>query len=185
MPRLHITGASGSGTSTLGTALSESLGIAQFDTDDFYWLPLEPHYSKKRTIPERLRLLNEAFEQAGSWVLSGSIGHWGDPLVPQFDLVIYLLVPTEVRLARLQARELRRYGAERIAPGGDRHGACLAFLEWAASYESGPTEGRSRAMHESWLNELRCPVLRLEGDRTLDLQVADSLAALRDHALAP
>ncbi|HIP76906.1 MAG TPA: adenylate kinase, partial [Kiloniellaceae bacterium] len=57
MIRLHITGASGSGTSTLGRALSEHLGIAQFDTDDFYWQPSDPPYTVKRSAEERLRLL--------------------------------------------------------------------------------------------------------------------------------
>ena len=183
MPGLHITGASGSGTSTLGAALSKSLGIAQFDTDDFYWLPLKPDYTHKRPVEERLLLLNEAFAEAGSWVLSGSIGHWGAPLVAHFDLVVFLSVPTDVRLARLRAREVQRYGDERIAPGGDRHAACRSFLDWAASYDSGPTEGRSRAMHESWLHELACPVLWLEGDRSVETQLADSLEALRAQGL--
>jgi adenylate kinase family enzyme len=34
--RVHILGASGSGTTTLGMALSARFGYAQLDTDDFY-----------------------------------------------------------------------------------------------------------------------------------------------------
>ncbi|WP_420347097.1 AAA family ATPase [Pelagibius sp.] len=182
MIRLHITGASGSGTSTLGHALSEHLGVARFDTDEFYWQPGDPPYTLKRPVEERLRLLNRAFAEAGSWVLSGSIGHWGAPLIPQFDLVIFLSVPTGVRLERLRRREVERYG-NRIEPGGDRHDASIAFLEWAAEYEIGPPEGRSREMHETWLETLPCPVLRLEGDRAVVSQRADSLAALARHGL--
>jgi hypothetical protein len=37
---IHITGASGSGTSTLGRALVERLGAVHLDTDDFYWSPV-------------------------------------------------------------------------------------------------------------------------------------------------
>ena len=183
MIRLHITGASGSGTSTLGQALSQHLGIACFDTDDFYWQPSDPPYSVKRPIGERLRRLNAAFAETGSWVLSGSIGHWGAPLIPQFDLVIFLSVPTEVRLKRLRRREAERYGS-RIEPGGDRHKASTAFLEWAADYETGPSEGRSRGMHEAWIKALPCPVLRLEGDRPVETQRADSLAAIARHGLS-
>jgi len=182
MIRLHITGASGSGTSTLGHALSEHLGIAQFDTDDFYWQPSDPPYTVKRSAEERLRLLNAAFAKAGSWILSGSIGHWGAPLIPQFDLVIFLSVPTAVRLRRLRRREVERYG-KRIAPGGDGHEASIAFLEWAAEYEIGPAEGRSRDMHEAWLTALPCPVLRLDGGRPVERQRADSLAAIANHGL--
>ncbi len=183
MIRLHITGASGSGTSTLGHALAENLRIARFDTDDFYWQPSEPPYTAKRPVGERLHLLNVAFAEAGSWVLSGSIGHWGAPLIPQFDLVIFLSVPTEVRLERLRRREAERYGS-RTEPGGDRHEASTAFLEWAADYETGPSEGRSRDMHEAWIKALPCPVLRLEGDRPVETQRADSLAAIANHGLS-
>ncbi len=183
MIRLHITGASGSGTSTLGRAVSTHLGITHFDTDDFYWQPSDPPYTAKRSIRARLRLLNVAFAALGSWVLSGSIGHWGAPLIPQFDLVIFLSVPTAVRIERLRQREAKRYGS-RIEPGGDRHEASTAFLEWAAEYEIGPPEGRSRDMHEAWLKTLPCPVLRLEGDRPIETQRADSLAAIAQHGLA-
>ncbi|WP_299390955.1 AAA family ATPase [Pelagibius sp.] len=182
MIRLHITGASGSGTSTLGQALSEHLGIARFDTDDFYWQPSEPPYTEKQPIGERLRLLNTAFAEAGSWILSGSIGLWGAPLIPQFDLVIFLSVPTATRLERLRRRETERYGS-RIEPGGDRHEASAAFLEWAANYETGLSQGRSRDLHEAWLKMLPCPVLRLDGDRPVDIQRADSLAAIAKHGL--
>jgi adenylate kinase family enzyme len=180
--RLHITGASGSGTSTLGRALAGRLDIRPFDTDDFYWLPGAQPYTEKRSPQERVDLLRAAFAQAGGWVLSGSVGAWAAPLVPQFDLVIFLWVPTEVRLARLRARERERYG-RRIEPGGDRHQAYRAFLEWAATYEAGPLEGRSRSRHEGWLSTLSCPVLRLEGSRPLESQIADCLDALTAHGL--
>ena len=36
---IHIYGASGSGTSTLGRKLSEELGYKFMDTDDYFWFP--------------------------------------------------------------------------------------------------------------------------------------------------
>jgi len=36
--RIHILGASGSGTTTLGRALAERLQCPHFDTDDYFWL---------------------------------------------------------------------------------------------------------------------------------------------------
>lgn len=184
MMRLHITGASGSGTTMLGRALSKRLHISHLDTDDFFWFPVEPLFSQARLPEDRIKLLNEAFAKAGSWVLSGSTGHWGASLEQQFDLVIFLSVPTALRLSRLKAREIQRFGAKRLAPGGDRHESYKAFLDWAAGYENGPPQQRSRAMHEAWLTGLACPVLRLEGERPLAAQLADSLAALRAHKLA-
>lgn len=36
---IHIFGASGSGTSTLGQAIRDALGYRWMDTDDYFWLP--------------------------------------------------------------------------------------------------------------------------------------------------
>jgi adenylate kinase family enzyme len=164
---IHITGASGCGVSTLGVALAERLGCAHLDTDNFYWAPTTPPFQASRPIPERLRLLEEAFAAAADgWVLSGSLDGWGDPLIPLFDRVIFLSAPSEVRLARLAARERRRLGAA-VDPGGALHPQHLDFLTYAAAYDSGvftsAMTGRYRARHEAWLEALPCPVLRLDG----------------------
>ncbi|MEQ8356417.1 MAG: hypothetical protein RH942_12820 [Kiloniellaceae bacterium] len=180
---LHITGASGSGTTSLGRALAEELGIDQFDTDDFFWKKTDPPYSAPRALEERLNLMRSAFSEAGSWILSGSIGEWGGPIEPLFDLVVFLSVPTKVRIDRITQRDRLRPDAARFLPGGDRHGSYRMFLNWASSYENGVAQGRNRALHEQWLSQLACPVLRLEGEMPLDRQVQDCLEAIRIHGL--
>ena len=40
--RIHILGASGSGTTTLGRALAERLQCPHFDADDYFWVPTDP-----------------------------------------------------------------------------------------------------------------------------------------------
>jgi len=167
---IHITGASGAGTTTLGRALATRLDAVHLDTDNFYWLPVEPAYSVKRAPDERLRLLRDAFGEAGMHgiVLSGSIGDWGAPLVPLFDLVVFLRTPTDIRLARLRAREASQFGAAAIASGGARHNEHEAFLKWSADYDAGTTSGRNLARHEAWLATLSCPVLRLDGSEPVD-----------------
>jgi adenylate kinase family enzyme len=176
--RIHVMGASGSGVTTLGRALAQRLAVAHLDTDDFYWLPSDPPYQHKREIPARLQLLRAALSRArGRWVLSGSLDGWGDPLVPLFDLVVFLLVPTDVRVRRLRERELVRYGQEALAPGGLLHEQHHAFLQWAAAYDDATQEGRSRPRHEAWLAGLPCPVLRVEGA----LSVEEMMSWLLDH----
>ena len=158
--RIHLVGASGSGTTSLGRALARHLACPHFDTDDYFWLPTDPPFEKIRPVAERHALL--APNLAGdAWVLSGSLCGWGDVYIPRFDLVVFLGVPCEVRLERVKARERERYG-DRIAVGGPLHEKYLGFLAWVASYEAGSPVERSRRMHEAWLAKLPCPVLRLE-----------------------
>jgi adenylate kinase family enzyme len=170
--RIHIFGASGSGTSSLASALAARHGHRHLDTDDYYWLPTDPPYQQARPREARLALLASALAQSPSWVLSGSLCGWGDSLIPEFDLVVFLVVPTPVRLTRLRAREAVRYGHQAIAPGGEMHHAHVAFLDWAGRYDTGGVEMRSRALHESWLSTLSDAILRLEGNRTIAEQLA-------------
>ena len=159
--RLHLTGASGSGTTTLGRALASRWSVPHADADDYFWVPTASPYTVKREVPERLRLMREVFLGRAAWVLSGSIMGWGDPLVERLDAVVFLSVDHDARLGRLQARESRRHGA-RIEAGGDREADHREFIEWASGYEDPTFDGRSRVQHEAWLGGLRCPVLRLD-----------------------
>jgi adenylate kinase family enzyme len=165
--RIHIFGASGSGTTTLASAIASRYGHRHLDTDDFYWLPTDPPFRRPRPREARLALLRSALAESATWVLSGSLCGWGDTLIPEFDLVVFILVPTEVRLARLRAREIARYGQEAIAAGGELHESHIAFLDWAGRYDLGGLDIRSRALHEAWLVGLPRVPLRLEGDRSV------------------
>ena len=111
-------------------------------------------------------------------MLSGSLCGWGDIFVPLFDLLVFCAVPTEVRLARLRAREVERYGEAPIAPEGALRAKHEAFLSWASSYEHGPVVERSRAMHEAWLATLPCPVVRLEDTDDVETRLKRVVATL-------
>src|SRR5687767_2959720 len=69
--RIHILGASGTGTTTLAALIAAEHGHRHLDTDQFYWLPTDPPFARKRPPEERLELLSEALGQAERWVLSG------------------------------------------------------------------------------------------------------------------
>jgi adenylate kinase family enzyme len=155
--RIHITGASGSGTTTLGRALAARLGYAFFDADDYFWLPTQPPYQQKRLREDRLPLIMADLGKADGYVLAGSVCNWGQELEASFDFVVFLVVPTEIRIQRLMERETRQLGS--VNQG---------FIEWARQYDEGKLSGRSRALHEKWLAEVRCPVLRLEGNTPVD-----------------
>jgi adenylate kinase family enzyme len=168
--RIHILGASGSGTSTLARALSEKLGYQHFDTDNYYWLPSEEPFTQPRPIDQRRALLERDLAAHENWVLSGSLCGWGDLFIRYFELVIFLWIPSDIRMSRLLDRERERYGID-MEPGGKRYLNHKTFMEWAARYDSGGPEIRSKALHEAWLAELTCPVLRLEEDMTVEARV--------------
>lgn len=174
---IHITGASGAGTTTLAKAISDRFGHRHIDTDDYYWLTTDPPYTTKRPQEERISLLRSAMAAVEPWVLSGSLCGWGDELIPNFELVVYLLTPTPIRLERLRSREFERYGADAVSPGGARHEAYEAFLEWASRYDDGDLDVRSRALHEAWLQKIPCPVIRLAGDQPVSGLVSAVLGA--------
>jgi len=181
MARVHITGASGAGTTTLGRALAAARGCPHFDADDYYWMPTRPRYRTKRPIEERRALLLQDLAPHAAWVLSGSLVSWGGPLVPLFDLVVYLRVPTEVRLRRLRAREVERYARDPDRASEEFERDRDEFLAWAAGYDKGGMDTRSAARHEAWLASLPCPVARIEGEPPVE----ESVRAVRAWLAAP
>ncbi len=161
MPRIHVLGASGSGTTTLGAALAARLGVPHEDSDAYYWQPTDPPFTRMRAPEERVALLLPKLLAGPDWVHSGAAIGWGEKFWPLYDLVVFLSLDNATRLARLQVRETTRFGA-RIAPGGDMHAGSVAFLDWAALYETAGMETRSRMQQERWLATRTCPVLRLD-----------------------
>jgi len=171
--RVHIAGASGVGVTSLGRALADSLAVPHHDTDDYFWRPTTPPYREQREVADRLRLMREVFLERPDWVLSGSLDGWGDPIIPFLDLVVFVYVPTAIRLDRLRERESRRLGPDAVARGGARHKEVEEFIEWASHYDDGTREGRNLARHQSWLAALPCRVLRFDGTRPLPEMVKE------------
>jgi adenylate kinase family enzyme len=151
--RVLITGAAGAGTTTLGRALAERIGADVLDADDYFWLPSMPPYQSKRPPEDRIGLMLNDLRDIQRAVISGSIVGWGRLLEDSLSMVVFLSVPSEIRVARLRSREMERYGH-----------ANEEFLRWASQYDEGRLPGPSRAIHERWLEQRKCPILRIEGN---------------------
>lgn len=160
--RINVVGAPGSGTTTLGRALSAQLGFSFADADSFYWKPTVPPFKEKYDPEARLNMLRAELAASHASIVSGSVCGWGSELEDAFDLVIFLSLPTDLRLQRIEAREISLFG--RADP---------AFLAWSAQYEQGELPGRSRARHEAWLKSRRCRVLRFEQDQSIEERVQE------------
>jgi hypothetical protein len=169
--RLHITGASGSGTTTLARAVADAWAVPHGDADDYFWLPTDPPYVHQRPEVERLALMDQVFLPREAWVVSGSMLGWGDSVVARCEAVVFLTLDPAERLRRIEARENVRQSG-----GAVDEVALSAYLTWARGYDEPSFEGRSRAGHEEWLATLTCPILRLDSSRSRE--------ALRDDVLA-
>ncbi|HKP26495.1 MAG TPA: hypothetical protein VJV39_21680 [Dongiaceae bacterium] len=176
MVHIHITGASGAGTTSLGRALAAELGVLHLDADDFFWQRTDPPFTTPRDREERVALLIEKARLELSWILSGSALSWGVKIEPLLDLIVYLQIDPHLRMHRLHQREVARYGA-RIQPGGDMVAKHKEFMDWAASYDTAGPEQRSLVAHEQWLATQTCPVLRLDSSRP----IADLVREVRGH----
>ncbi|MCB5185326.1 AAA family ATPase [Methylobacillus gramineus] len=158
--RINVVGAPGSGTTTLGRALAARLGFGFADADDFYWKPTTPPYTDKYEVDFRLQSSLDFIANQEASVISGSVCGWGDALENSFDLIIFLSLPTPLRLERIEAREVERFGK-----------AKPEFMRWAGQYDEGKLPGRSRQRHETWLATRQCIVTRFDTDQAIDQRI--------------
>lgn len=179
---IFIYGASGSGTTTLARAISDELGYKFMDTDDYFWLPTNPPFTDKRERSERVALMENDIKNTDNAVISGALDGWGDSLIPLFTLAVRLVTNKNTRIERLKARELQKFGS-RIMPGGDMYENHIEFLDWAARYDTGDMDMRSKARHDEWEKKLTCRRLRLNGERDLKENLAAVMAAIQDGAI--
>ncbi|MCR6095231.1 hypothetical protein HXA31_12655 [Salipaludibacillus agaradhaerens] len=175
--KINIIGASGAGTTTLGSSLSKVLPHTHFDSDNYFW---ETKFTKQRDVAESIRRLEKDVSLSESWILSGGVLGWGDNFKSYFDLVIFLWIPQDIRLERLKQREFQRYGHEILA-GGSKFEQSKAFLEWASLYDSAGMEVKSKMLHEHWMADLSCPVLKIEGDYSVNERVDMVLDYLKSN----
>ena len=159
---IHLYGASGSGTSTIGKFISDKLGYFFMDTDDYFWEPTDPPYTTKRNVSDRITLMKNDISNNDRVVISGSLVGWGDELIPLFTLAVRVKTDTAIRIDRLKRREREHFG-NRIDLGGDMYENHQAFIDWAASYDSGGLDMRSKSKHDEWQKLLQCCQILLDG----------------------
>ena len=132
------------------------------DTDDYLWESTNPPFTAKRKASDRINLMRKDIEKYNKAVISGSLVDWGDELIPLFTLAIRVNTDTAIRIDRLKRRERERFG-NRLDPGGDMYKIHQEFIDWAASYDSGGLDTRSKAKHDQWQKLLQCRQIMLDG----------------------
>ena len=106
-------------------------------------------------------------EKYDTVVISGSLDNWGNAPIPFFTLAIRVETDTAIRIDRLIKRQREHFG-NRIDAGGDMYENHQNFLSWAALYDNGGLEMRSKARHDEWEKQLQCQKILLDGSLPLE-----------------
>ncbi|MHA4807497.1 P-loop NTPase family protein [Flavitalea flava] len=166
--KLHIFGASGTGVTTLGEALSERLNIPYFDSDAYFWERSDSPFTIRRDPALRNALIRKDLEATDDFILGGSVLNWGEQVFPVFDLVVFLWLPPEIRMQRLKKREIERYG-DILFSNPSRKKQFEEFIAWAADYDQATgIASRTILAHEAWLTKINVTVLEIRSDRSTE-----------------
>lgn len=160
-----ICGMNGSGKSTLGRALADSLGWRFIDNENLYFPKTDPDdpYRTERTAEEVAQLLLQEVSRDDRFIFAAVRGNYGDAVLPYYRRAVLVEVPREVRLARVQARSVGRFG-DRARPGGDLYESEKRFFDIISAR---PEDYATR-----WLDGVDIPVLRVDGTKPVEKNIA-------------
>ncbi len=175
LSKIHVFGASGAGTTTLAKHLADKLDLPHFDADNYFWQPTDPPYQQKTGRSLRIQALGKDLGASDhGWVLSGCVASWGESLLTDIDLSVFVYLDEKTRIDRLRSREREEFG-QRIEPGGDMYANHLDFIAWARSYDSAHPPIRSLALHEQWITNSVAPTIRVNSKHDISSLVQDVL----------
>lgn len=97
-----------------------------------------------------------------NFVFASVKGDYGENIYPFFQYVVLIDVPKDIRIQRVRNRSFQKFG-ERILTGGDLHEQEEKFFDLIKS--------RSENTVEDWVQSLKCPVLRIDGTKTIEENV--------------
>jgi len=149
-----VFGLNGCGKTTLARELARILNYVHMDAEDYYFRESEIPYTDVRSHDEVIRLMLADIKKHRGFVISSVTGDYGDEIMSMYSLAVYITVPTEVRINRVEQREHERHG-KRIREDGDMYEQHKKFITFVAS--------RSLAPVEQWAETLACPVICIDG----------------------
>jgi hypothetical protein len=164
--KIQVIGAAGTGKSTLCKYISETTGAYWIDTDRYLWK--DNDFAEKRPVEERLKMYNHDTSNHQDYIVSGSIHTWNPGGFNNRELLVLLMLDEEIRMERLYARELSRFGT-RMLPGGDHYQLTCEFLDWCRTYLTADEHAiNSLACHALRLSEASCETLILDGNQPIE-----------------
>jgi hypothetical protein len=109
-------------------------------------------------------------EEQENLILASVKGDFGREIASRFTRAVWVDVPKDVRLARVRARSLEKFGG-RMLPGGDLYEQEARFLQMI--------ERRGEGEVADWLRRAGIPTLKVDGRRPVEENAARILRQLR------
>lgn len=170
---IHVMGASGAGTSTIGEFLGEKLGFDVIESDFYKWEQTVPEFQVMRPINESNKLLLERINSSSNLIISGSL-HSNPVTFKYIDLIIYLKCPTFVRMRRIKKRDIEK-GRNSLKQEGEIRENFLGFLYLAKHYNSLGLDKRSKASQKWVMENCHAPVIEIWTSRKMNKVKAEIL----------
>jgi len=166
MKRILIFGGPGAGANSLARELAEQLRLTHFDLREIFterqdhYLPVAKNEDEQKDFENRLN-------ETPGWVLSGPICQWGENLTPLLEFVVFLKIARKIRLERWKGREILSRGENCLQEGSREFRIFNRFMYSAGQYDQAGPGRDSKIQHEIWLSKIQTPVLKLEGDASV------------------
>ena len=159
-----VCGLNGVGKSTLGKALAEELHFYFIDSEDLFFQKTDSDhpYAFPRSREEAERLLLREVRTHDNFVFASVIGDYGEVFYPFFHYAVWIDVPKDIRVQRVKDRSFQKFG-NRMLPGGDLYETEETFFRFV--------ESRAESIVEDWIRSLNCPVIRIDGMRSIEENV--------------
>lgn len=157
-------GLNGAGKSTVGREFAKRISYQFIDIEDLYFPKGDSSYiySDPKSKEQVIRSLEKAISQEDNYVLAAVKGDYGEVFMSSLSLVVLIEVPKCIRLKRVYDRSFLKFG-ERILEGGD-------LFERENNFFT-VVRNRPENYVTSWIESVDCPVVKIDGTRTIEENV--------------
>lgn len=131
------------------------------DIENLYFPKTNPNYiyASPRTRKEVEKLLLHEIKTHKDFILASVKGDYGEDIYSLIQYAILLDVPKNIRLKRVKKRSFQKFG-NRMLLGGDLYEQEENFFHFV--------ESRDENIVEEWVKSLKCPVIRMDGTKSID-----------------